>query len=457
MRVTSNQNHQTMKRVLLTLTFVLFIAPIAKAQDFPSHIPTEGLVAYYPFNGNANDESGNGHHGTVNGATLTTDRDGNENSAYYFNVNASGGWGSAQNRITISSPTISNENSFTISAWINLETKPIPFDNRPHTIMGRWDGNGVAVFRHQINYSGEISTNLRAGTNSNIVEGGSVTYGEWYHIVITYNGSILKQYINNQLTKQEQLDIDINTSSTDLTFGELHMANGHWYLFSGKMDDLGYWNRALTEQEIQNLFTSSSGDILLNGTVSAEDHQIKNVADPTDAQDAVTKNYTDTKFYSQNEVDALIANLQHQINEMNQTITSGELEGNWNVKELYYLNPDTNEITSTFPTPECSKPYQYYEFLQNNGLSKTGIGTNWASQQCTSSPYPETQVQYTISIVEDYTYISWPRDEVSNNEWQVLERVNADTIIVRYWRDGEISLYNNEVYGLKLVKEARIE
>jgi uncharacterized protein (TIGR02145 family) len=285
---------------------VLFITPIVKAQDLPSYIPTDGLVAYYPFNGNANDESGNGNNGIVSGATLTNDRDGNENSAYYFNVNASGGWGSAQNRITVSSPTISNENSFTISAWINLETKPSPFDNRPHTIMGRWDGNGVTVFRHQINYSGEISTNLRAGTNSNIVEGGSVTYGEWYHIVITYNGSILKQYINNQLTKQEQLDIDINTSSTDLTFGELHMANGHWYLFSGKMDDLGYWNIALTEQEIQNLYNSSTGDILLNGTVSAENHQIKNVADPTDGQDAVTKDYLLEKIAQlQDQIDAL--------------------------------------------------------------------------------------------------------------------------------------------------------
>ncbi|MBU4445745.1 hypothetical protein KJ656_11790, partial [bacterium] len=43
-----------------------------------------GIVAYYPFNGNANDESGNDNHGTVNSATLTTDRFGNENSAYYF-------------------------------------------------------------------------------------------------------------------------------------------------------------------------------------------------------------------------------------------------------------------------------------------------------------------------------------------------------------------------------------
>ncbi|MGK5093653.1 hypothetical protein WDW89_16785 [Deltaproteobacteria bacterium TL4] len=49
-----------------------------------SSIPTNGLVAYYPFNGNANDESGNGNNGTVNGATLTTDRDGQTGKAYSF-------------------------------------------------------------------------------------------------------------------------------------------------------------------------------------------------------------------------------------------------------------------------------------------------------------------------------------------------------------------------------------
>ena len=73
-----------MKKLFLTLTLVLFIIPIGISQDLPSYVPTDGLVAYYPFNGNANDESGNGNHGTVNGATLTTDRDGNENSSYSF-------------------------------------------------------------------------------------------------------------------------------------------------------------------------------------------------------------------------------------------------------------------------------------------------------------------------------------------------------------------------------------
>jgi hypothetical protein len=44
----------------------------------------DGLVAHYPFNGNANDESGNGNHGMVNGATLTEDRFGNIDSAFHF-------------------------------------------------------------------------------------------------------------------------------------------------------------------------------------------------------------------------------------------------------------------------------------------------------------------------------------------------------------------------------------
>ena len=51
----------------------------------PSNVPTNGLVGYWPFSGNANDEGGNGNNGTVSGATLTTDRNGNANSAYLFN------------------------------------------------------------------------------------------------------------------------------------------------------------------------------------------------------------------------------------------------------------------------------------------------------------------------------------------------------------------------------------
>ena len=52
-------------------------------------IPTNGLVAWYPFNGNANDSSGNGNNGTVHNATLSADRFNNPNSAYSFNGSSS--------------------------------------------------------------------------------------------------------------------------------------------------------------------------------------------------------------------------------------------------------------------------------------------------------------------------------------------------------------------------------
>ena len=67
-----------MKKLLYLFLGLLFISQHIVAQ-VPSYVPTDGLVGYWPFNGNANDESGNGNNGTVNGATLTSDRFGNEN------------------------------------------------------------------------------------------------------------------------------------------------------------------------------------------------------------------------------------------------------------------------------------------------------------------------------------------------------------------------------------------
>jgi len=95
------------KKLTFLLLFVLFCV-----SSFFAQIPTNGLVAWYPFHGNANDSSGNGHNGTVNGATLTTDRFGNANYAYSFNGNG--------NIITLDN-TIGNfgTSDFTISAWIN--------------------------------------------------------------------------------------------------------------------------------------------------------------------------------------------------------------------------------------------------------------------------------------------------------------------------------------------------
>ena len=74
-----------MKKILLSVLALLAFAASGTAQTLPSYVPANGLVGWWPFNGNANDESGNGNNGTVNGSTLTTDRFGNSNSSYNFN------------------------------------------------------------------------------------------------------------------------------------------------------------------------------------------------------------------------------------------------------------------------------------------------------------------------------------------------------------------------------------
>ncbi len=95
-----------MKKTLLIL--VVFTLGTTAFSQIPNYVPSNGLVGWWPFNGNANDESGNGNNGTVNGATLTADRFGNANQAYGFDLNQS---------ITSS---IQNSSSYSISIWVNM-------------------------------------------------------------------------------------------------------------------------------------------------------------------------------------------------------------------------------------------------------------------------------------------------------------------------------------------------
>ena len=73
---------RTLKTLLTAI--VVFASMINGMAQVPSYVPANGLVGWWPFNGNANDESGNGNNGTVNGATLTSDRFGTNNKAYLF-------------------------------------------------------------------------------------------------------------------------------------------------------------------------------------------------------------------------------------------------------------------------------------------------------------------------------------------------------------------------------------
>jgi hypothetical protein len=99
------------KRILFA--FFLWSSFYTATAQVPSNVPTNGLVGYWPFSGNANDVSGNAKNGTVTGATLTSDRFGSANSAYNFS-------GVTQ---FITCPSISELNgssSASFSLWVKI-------------------------------------------------------------------------------------------------------------------------------------------------------------------------------------------------------------------------------------------------------------------------------------------------------------------------------------------------
>ena len=101
-----------MKNKLLLIAMGFALTTQMTMAQVPSYVPTNGLVAYYPFDGNANDDSGNGNNGTVNGATLTTDRFGNANSAYSFD-------GQSYIRVPHTNMLNFGTGDYSLSVWAN--------------------------------------------------------------------------------------------------------------------------------------------------------------------------------------------------------------------------------------------------------------------------------------------------------------------------------------------------
>ncbi len=222
----------------------------------PSYVPTNGLVGWWPFNGNANDESGNGNNGTVNGATLTADRFGVANKAYgftncqYINLGMSGNNFSTSN--------------FTISLWFNRG----PITNGAYLISKRfsesignwWEMTGLQNGGFVINQSN--SSDLS-------VYGFPILPNEWHNFIVVRNGFTIKVYFNGILLGAIQTPIihNINNNASVLVGAVLAPISGLIGCFTGQIDDIGIWNSAISECEVLDLYNAQLGSFS-NSSVS---------------------------------------------------------------------------------------------------------------------------------------------------------------------------------------------
>ena len=247
---------KTVNRLLLTAACLLSIFS-SSAQSIPSYIPSNGLVGWWPFNGNANDESGNGNNGTVNGATLTADRFGNAGKAYSFDgIN------------TFISGNCSNfpATQRTISFWFYspLQAENSFFLGYGGGVIGTSFGlyanaQGCGIQgQNAIGYSSHgCVNNFHTGYPPSVVN-------NWTNLVFTTNNSDTRIYLNGELKNSVSVSLaTTNTSGKNYIFGGQIDWDGLGLLgvesdFLGSLDDIAIWNRALSAQEITSLYQSGS-------------------------------------------------------------------------------------------------------------------------------------------------------------------------------------------------------
>jgi hypothetical protein len=240
-----------------------------------------GLVASYPFNGDATDVSGNGNDGTVTTGysewgggtpTLTTNRFSKANKAYYFDQGGN---------IEVPYSTILNPGSISLSWWIYMEERT----NNDYMIsMNRWDCYKVNLQEaNKVFFTTKVDDPVNPGLfiyNDRDHAGDGLVAEQWYHLAVSFGGGHMKFYIDGVLVKDwdnvpNGNIVDISADPHNLVFGqeiptsEYTNETGDGGFFKGKMDDIRIYNRVLTDAEVlalSEITVSTEEQLVFNRT-----------------------------------------------------------------------------------------------------------------------------------------------------------------------------------------------
>jgi hypothetical protein len=240
--------------LLIAALFSFITTTLAQIQP---NVPTNGLIGWYPFNGNANDESGNLNNGSINGAILTVDRFGNENKAFYFD-------GVNDYIETLNPINLTGNSPRTVSVWFKVNVfksgwstllnfgEPCPNINTSNTLQVDSSSNPRKLTR--LIFKGNGPSDHAFNT--------PLTHNFWYHYVWTYDGVNSEIYLNSikYTSKPLSLSTPLSTLKVGFDYTSLQCASLHHAFnkpFNGSIDDIGIWDRVLTQQEITNLYNGN--------------------------------------------------------------------------------------------------------------------------------------------------------------------------------------------------------
>ncbi|MBA7587198.1 hypothetical protein ES708_29216 [subsurface metagenome] len=243
-------------------------------QSFTLRVLPYGLIAYYPFNGNAEDESKNKFHAKIKNGTLCKNRYNGEGKAIHLN---------GTDDYIMRNDTVAKEitGQFTIAAWVFPEKTPGPGSHATLVYDGYENGwYLLSIVEESIHFSFGSGQNYRG--NDEILK-----ENKWSFVVVTFDGTTLTTFLNNSIDMIETGTGGIPSAPHSLTIGQDNGSN----FFKGIIDEVYIFNRALDRNELSRIYNNSAPtDIILSETSISEDSPVGSmvgifIADDPDEKD----------------------------------------------------------------------------------------------------------------------------------------------------------------------------
>lgn len=221
--------------------------------------PTDNVIAYYPFNGSANDVTVNKKHGTATRVTLTSDRLGKPNAAYSYN--------GTNSLIYLPNSLFPNNTAFSVSLWFKFSGTALrPADYGEVLIDFRGQYN-FSISYQQYNHPScpkAVAFNIAnsAASINCVTPSYSILDAAWYHVVATYANNTMQIYLNGVL-----MDTKTNTPPNEVccynnAIGKDYNMSRDRAWFNGIIDEVILYKRGLSASEVLALYNRGGQQVI---------------------------------------------------------------------------------------------------------------------------------------------------------------------------------------------------